>query len=225
MNSRNRHGPAFLRGVGLTALALALVLAAVPPAEAGAPHLREGVTFGVGVGVSKGRIDVYQGGEGQTVQSGWEKGVTPQFRVGYAVVKNHLLLTLGNQQWLYEQGVLADDKLRINAQNWSLVATWCPFNPHSATGGIYVNAGIGYANTRLTILEPIEEDEHGNTFEEIFKSDEFGTAYQVGLGYEFRLTKLFAAGLSASYIYQDTGGEIFDHTEVVPLNLTLNWYW
>ena len=220
MQSGNRHGPVIRRGAGLIVLGLAFGFFVAPDAEAGPPHLREGVLFGVAVGFSPGRIAVFPGDETQSVESKWRMGVTPQVRLGYAVVKNHLLVTVANQQWLYEQGILAEDKLRINAQNWTLAVTWCPGKPQNATGGIYILAGIGYTNTRLTLLEPVVDDPHGNKFEEVFKSDEKGTAYQVGVGYEFRLTRTFAAGLSAGYIRQDTGGEIFDYTEVFPLNLT-----
>jgi opacity protein-like surface antigen len=225
MHSRDRHRPALHCSAGIIALVLVLGLVAVPDVWAGKPHLREGVIFGVTFGASRGQATLFPGEETTTVGSDWETGVTPQVRLGYAVVKNHLLVTVANQQWLYEQGVLADDKLRINTQNWTLALVWCPFNPNKASGGIHVQAGIGYANSRLTLVEPIEEDEHGNTFEEVFKKDEFGTAYTVGVGYEFRLVKSLAAGLAASYIYQPIDGTIFEDSSFVPINLTLNWYW
>ena len=201
-----------------------LILAVSQEAAALSPHEREGVMLGAAVGFSPGQISLFPGEEGSAVETDWEMGVTPEMRIGYAVIKNRLLLTISNQQWLYEQGILAEDKLRINAQNWTLALTYFPGNPQTAAGGLYLLAGIGYANARLTLLEPIEEDPYGNKFEEVFVSDETGTAYQIGAGFEFRLTSSFAAGVSVSYIYQDIGGEIFDTTQVVPVNLTLNWY-
>jgi opacity protein-like surface antigen len=199
-------------------------LVAVQEAWALKPHKREGVIFGVAVGTSQGQVNLFPGSD-YSVSSDWEQGVSPEIRLGYAVIKNRLLVTVANQQWLYEQGVLAEDKLRINTQNWSLDLTFCPGNPNSGWGGIYVKAGIGYANSRLTILEPIEEDEHGNTFEEVYKTDEYGTAYTVGIGYELRLAKSLAAGLAVSYIHQPIEGDIFDDSTFIPTNLTLNWYW
>jgi hypothetical protein len=225
MHSRNRHGPAVRRVAGLFALVLALGLVVVQDAGAGNPHLREGVIFGIGMGYSPGRVYLFPGDPDMAVESEWEFGPTPQIRLGYAVVKNRLLVTVANQQWLYEQGIFAEDKLRVNAQNWTLALTWCPGNPQGASGGMYLLGGIGIANARMTLLEPLEDDPYGNLFEEIAKQDESGTAYQIGIGYEFRLTKTIAAGLSVSYIYQTIGGEIFDYTEVIPVNLTLNWYW
>lgn len=213
------------RFVVFVALALAMVLSTSQDAWALKPHLREGFSLGVGVGVGPGKVSMFPGGEGGAVSSDWEKGVTPELRLGYAVIKNRLLVSVGNRQWLYEQGILADDKLRINAQSWLLALNYYPANPQSMAGGIQIFAGVGLANARLTLLEPIENDPYGNKFEEIFKEDEGGTAYQVGVGYEFRLLRTVAAGVTVSYIYQDVGGEIFEDATAIPVNLTLNWYW
>lgn len=224
MHSRNRSGPTILRSVGMLALVLMVGLVAVQGAWAMKPHTREGVIFGVAFGTSEGQVNLFPGTDIE-VSSDWEQGVSPEYRLGYAVIKNRLLLTVANQQWLYEQGVLAEDKLRINTQNWSFDLTFCPGKPTSWWGGLFVKAGIGYANSRLTILEPIEEDDYGNTFEEVFKRDEIGTSYTVGIGYEFRLANSLAAGIGASYIHQPIDGEIFADSTFIPTNLTLNWYW
>lgn len=225
MHFGNRNTPAVRRAACLLALALAAGLVAASGAAAGQPHVRDGVIFGVGIGYGSGRVTLIGGEEVGRVESGWRAGVTPQVRLGYAVVRDRLLVTVANQQWLYEQGVFAADKLRVNAQNWTLALTWCPGNPRGASGGLQIMGGVGLANARLTILEPVENDPHGNKFEEVFKEDERGTAYQLGLGYEFRLGKAVAAGLSASYILQTYDGDLFEETAVYPLNLTLNWYW
>lgn len=224
MKSRNRHGPTVGRSLGVFALVLVLGLVTVQDVWALKPHLREGVIFGVGFGTTQGQVNLFPG-SGEDVSSDWEQGVSPEYRLGYAVIKNRLLVTVSNQQWLYEQGVFAEDKLRINTQNWSLDLTVCPGNPNSGWGGIYVKGGVGYANSRLTILEPIEEDEYGNTFEEIYKTDEYGMSYMLGIGYEFRLAKSLAAGIAVSYIHQPIDGTIFEDSTWIPSNLTLNWYW
>ena len=59
------------------------------------------------------------------------------------MVKNRLLVMVANQQWLYEQGILAEDKLRINAQNWTLVLNWYPGNLN--------NAGVGSTSRRVRV--------------------------------------------------------------------------
>lgn len=209
----------------MAALLISVVL--VPALEAGADpvHKRDGVIFGIGIGVSTGQTTLFPDDEDLTVESGWKKGVVPQMRLGYAVVKNRLLVMVANQQWLYEQGILAEDKMRINAQNWNLVLNWYPGNLNNYWGGLYFQAGAGYANNRLTLLEPIEDDPYGNKFEEIYKVDEQGVAYQFGIGYEFRLGKSVAIGTQVAYIHQDIDGTIFEESDVIPFNLTLNWYW
>lgn len=215
-------GPRF--GV-LLALALAVVLSTGQDARALAPHLREGFTLGAGFGVSPGRVSVFPGQEGDAVSSDWEWGVTPEIRLGYAVVKNRLAVSVANQQWLYEQGLFAENKLRINAQSWILALNYYPGNPRSMAGGLQLFAGVGLANARLTLLEPLEDDPHGNRFKAVFKEDEGGTTYQVGIGYEFRVLPTVAVGVAVSYIYQDVGGAIFDDASAIPMNLTLNWYY
>lgn len=213
------------QGAVILAMALVMVLLPIQSAQALSPNERGGMIFGIGVGFSPGKVTFAPDSEGDAVTTDWKTGVTPQLRVGYAFLKDRLSVTVTNQQWLYEQGVLAEDKLRINTQNWSLAFTYYPANPQSAAGGIYILASAGISNSRLTLLEPIEDDPHGNMFEEIFKEDNTGASYQIGAGYEFRLTRLFAAGVSVSYIHQPVDGTIFEDTSVIPINLTLNWYW
>ena len=136
MHSRNRHGPAVRHRAIMAALLISVVL--VPALEAGADpvHKRDGVIFGIGIGVSTGQTTLFPDDEDLTVESGWKKGVVPQMRLGYAVVKNRLLVMVANQQWLYEQGILAEDKMRINAQNWNLVLNWYPGNLNNYRGAL-----------------------------------------------------------------------------------------
>jgi len=208
-------------------LGLALMLGMLGSQDARAlkPHERDGVLFGVAFGFSPGKVSMFPGEEGGAVSSDWEIGVTPQLRLGYTFFKNRLGISLVGQQWLYEQGVLAEDKLRINVQNLALAFNYYPGNPQSMAAGIHFEGGVGLANARITILEPVEDDPHGNKFEEIFKEDEGGTSYHIGLGYEFRIMPSVAAGLMVSYVYQTIGEEIFDEASSVPVNVTLNWYW
>jgi|GEM_PF-1985069 len=212
-------------GAVILAMVLVMVLLPIHQAKALAPNERGGMIFGIGLGYSPGKVTFTQGTEGDAVATDWKTGATPQIRIGYAVIRDRLSLTLTNQQWMYEQGILADDKLRVNTQNWSLVFTYFPGNPQTFAGGIYILAGGGISNSRLTLLEPSPDDPYGNMFEEVFKQDERGTSYQIGAGYEFRLTRLFAAGVSVSYIHHPVDGAIFQDTTAIPVNLTLNWYW
>ena len=104
MHSRNRSGPVLQRSATMIALALMLGLGAENNAWALKPHTREGVIFGVAFGTNQGQVNLFPGSE-QEVSSDWEHGVSPEVRLGYAVIKNRLLVTVANQQWLYEPGV------------------------------------------------------------------------------------------------------------------------
>jgi len=211
----------------LVVLSLALVLGMLGSQDAQAlkPHERDGVLFGVAFGFSPGQVSLFSGEEGDAVSSDWEMGVTPQLRLGYTLFKNRLAISVVSQQWLYEQGVLAEDKLRINVQNLALALNYYPGNPNSMAGGLHFEGGVGLANARITVLEPVEDDPHGNKFEEVLKEDEGGTSFHIGLGYEFRIMRSVAAGLMVSYVYQTIGQDIFDEASSVPVNFTLNWYW
>ena len=211
MQSGNRHGPVIRRGAGILALLLAMGLALVPDAGADPIHRRDGVIFGIGIGVSSGKATLFPGDEELRVESGWKKGVVPQMRLGYAVVKNRLLVMVANQQWLYEQGILAEDKMRINAQNWNLVLNWYPGNLNNHWGGLYFQAGAGYANNRLTLLEPIEDDPHGNKFEEVFKVDEQGVIGDV----TFKGTGCAISKASASLMTEAVKGKTLDEAEAI----------
>jgi len=214
--------PPLLAAVSLLTVCL---LGSAASALALSPHVRDSWVVGVAVGTGQGKVALFAGEEANRVESGWQRGVVPQYRIGYALVDDRLVVSVENKQWLYEQGLLAEDKLRVNVQNWALGFTFYPANPTRLAGGLYVQAGVGLANARLTLLEPLVDDPYGNKFEEIFMEDEGGTAYTVSLGYEFRVVHGLAAGLSLSYVYQDIGGDIFDDASSLPAALTLNYYW
>ena len=206
-------------------LALVFVLSPISAHEAQAlsPHIRDGWMVGVAYGYGKGKVTA--GSLGDDLETDWQRGVVPQMRIGYTLIDNRLTVSIENKQWLYEQGVLDVDKGRVNIQNWTLALTYYPGNPYRAAGGIYLQAGAGLANARLTLLEPIEDHPYGDQFEEVFKQDEGGTAVFFSAGYEFRIVPRVAAGVAVSVVYQSIGGEIFDDAVSVPANLTLNWYW
>jgi hypothetical protein len=208
-------------------LAIVFVLSpiSVHEAQALSPHIRDGWMVGVAYGYGKGNLALFPEAEGGRLETDWQRGVVPQMRVGYTLIDNRLTVSIENKQWLYEQGVLDVDKGRVNIQNWTLALTYYPGNPYRAAGGIYLQAGAGLANARLTLLEPIEDHPYGDQFEEIFKQDEGGTAVFFSAGYEFRIVPRVAAGVAVSVVYQSIEGEIFDDAVSVPATLTLNWYW
>ena len=213
------------RKVAVVCVLAGVLLTAALPAAALPPHERDGVMVGLSLGYGPGRLELFPVAGEPTVRSGKESGSTPQIRLGYAVLRDHLLVVLENRQWIVEQGLLAEDKLRINTQCWTLGLSWYPGDPATAAGGFYVQAGGGLANARLTLLEPAEDNPWGEMFHEVGKQDEQGAAFYAALGYEFRILTHAAVGLSAGYTYLSVGEDIFDTAQNWPLCLTLNWYW
>ena len=61
--------------------------------------------------------------------------------------------------------------------------------------------------------------EHGD------RTDETGLALNAQLGYEFRITRSFAAGLGVGINYLSIGEEIYDSAYYFPVTLTGLWYW
>jgi len=219
MNSRLHDG------LRLLVLGLALGTLLASEAQALSPHIRDGWLFGVSYGYGRGKASLFPGDIENQTESGWQRGAVPQYRIGHIIIKNRLMLSFENRQWLYETGFLVDDKGRVNIQNWTFALSYYPGKPTSMAGGIYLQAGAGWANARLTFLEPLEDDPWGNKFEEIEVWDEAGTGFFIGGGYEFRITPGVGAGLAVSYVYQSIGGEIFDKAWSFPATITLNWYW
>jgi len=212
----------------LIVFALLLVTLLAQDAVALSPHIRDGWMLGISYGYGRGKFSVFQGGEGDVANrlvTDWERGAVPQMRIGHVLVKNRLMLTFENRQWLQEQGIFVEDKIRVNIQTWTLALTYYPANPYSAAGGFYLQAGAGPANARVAVLEPAEPNPWGEQFEEIFVKNEGGTGYFAGLGYEFRIVSRVAAGAAVSFVSQSIGGDIFDDAVSWPATLTLNWYW
>ena len=223
--------------VGMIGLAtISLMITIAPPSQALHPHERNGIMVGVSLG--RGESDIELGPlfadalpPGATPpRTGWTEGYSPGFKVGYGI-GNHFMISFENRQWLDEGAVTSDslqhvDKLRVNTQHYSFMLTVYPASPKSPAGGIYIQAGMGWSNSRFTILEPlIPANEWGENFEELEKVDEAGTAYSVGVGFEFRIVKRVAAGVATSFNYLDTGGQLFAKSEFIPMTWTLNWYW
>jgi opacity protein-like surface antigen len=212
----------------LIPLAFLLALATVPPASAGQPHARPGWMVGIGLGIGDGE---FTDSEGTTVTA--DDGLTPQIRVG-RMLGRHWQIGVEYQGWLTEVGATLEDttetgvaglKLRRSLQNWLLAATWYPGDESSPWGGFYLKAGAGYAlgGTAAVLLEEdpdtgeIEQD-HGERF------DESGLGLVFGLGYEFRLTSTFAAGLAVTANSQDIGEYFIDEASFGSAALVANWY-
>ncbi len=199
---------------------LGLICLIVGSATAAKPHVREGWLVGVSFGYSEGNI-----AWGNENQGGYRGGATPQIRFG-RMISSSFALGLDYNGWMLEKGVVPV-KLRSSLQSVSLTGTWYPGQGGSALDGFYLRGGAGYAWAGLTFIEIDEEphehvplyQEHGTRF------DESGLALNFMVGYEFRMSRIFAAGLGLGFNYLSIGRDIYDSAYYFPFTLTGIWYW
>jgi hypothetical protein len=201
-------------------LVIGLALLAWPVREASAlePHVRDGWVAGIGFGFGKTKIT---GGEAlNRVESGWEEGTTPRLRLGHMLGKR-AMLGYEQFQWFDEQG-FGPAAVRVSTQTFGAALTVFPGNPRSETGGIYLRAGVGFANARIAVspeaLGGVDSTHHEEHL------DEGGTSYMLGGGYEFRIAKPVAIGADITANYQAIQKEFFDKTWFIPVTVGLNWY-
>jgi opacity protein-like surface antigen len=190
---------------------------AAGPSLAG-PYTRAGWVVGVAYGPGQAKIH-----GADSLATGWLLGPAQSIRIGRMFGP---LVKLGyeHQAWLREQG-FQSLKIRAGTQLEALAATAYLGQPGSAWSGLYVTAGGGYAHCRLTLLEPLAPGESpiGETYEVVSLKDEFGWGGFAGMGYEFQISRTFAAGVMLSYNHLDIGDEIYDTADFVPLVANLNW--
>lgn len=205
-------------------LVVTLLLAAIGLASSAASSTAQGSerdhwTVGVAYGPAKAKIT----GGNDSLNTGWLEGPAQSIRIGRNVGA-HFTVGFEHQAWVREQG-FHDLKIRAGTQLEALGLTAHLGPPGTGLGGLFVTAGAGWAHCRLTLLEPLAPGESaiGDTYEAIFKQDEFGWGGFGGLGYEFRITRAFSAGVVTSYNYLDIGDDIFDTATFVPLLANLNW--
>ncbi len=184
------------------------------------PHVREGWLVGVSYGYSEGNIDWGVADEGA-----YKGGAVPQIRFG-RMFSRKLALGLEYHGWMLEKGFVPY-KFRSSLQTVTLAVTWYPGNSGSALEGFFIRAGAGYGWAGFTIVEIDEippdhvplEQEHGT------RKDEAGIGYNFQLGYEFRLSRAFAAGLGLGFDYLSINDVIYESAYYFPITLTATWYW
>jgi hypothetical protein len=208
-----------MRPVVTILLAAVGFLATAAPSPAQGRHSPALWTVGVAYGPAKAKLT----GVSDSLTTDWLEGPAQAVRIARnfgSIVR----LGYEHSAWLREQGAYAL-KIRAGAQLEALSVTAHLGRPGSATGGLYVTAGGGWAHCRLTFLEPLPPGKSaiGDTYEIVYKKDEFGWGGFGGLGYEFRISRSFFAGAMISYDYLDIGDAIFDTATFVPLVANLNW--
>lgn len=176
-------------------------------------HVRDGWMLGLSYGNARGTLTLADGAEGET-----EDGVSPQIRLG-RMVSRHFALGLSYSGWMYETGAVPI-KYRFSMQNFGAAATWFPGNPERGSGGLYVRFGVGLAWAAFTETELHEDEEqgHGDRYKEN------GVGVEFNLGYEFRISRDFAAGLGLGFQHLAIGGDLYDEATFFPATLNLGWY-
>lgn len=209
-----------MRQVFALLLAIVLIGIVAGPAHALKPVTREGWTVGVAYGPGRAEI-----AGADSLDIGSLKGVAQSIRVG-RMFGEHFRVGYEHQAWVREQG-LYDLKIRAGTQLEALGVTAFLAKPASAWGGLFVTVGAGRAHCRLTLLEPLLPGESaiGDTYEVVFKQDEFGWGGFGGVGYDMQITRHCAVGLMASYNYLDIGGSLFDTVHFTPVVANLNFSW
>lgn len=205
----------------LLALVSLMVCLQAGPASALKPHVREGWLVGVSYGYSEGNIDW-----GSVDQGAYKGGAVPQIRFG-RMLSRKLALGVEYHGWMLEKGTVEKGKLRSSLQSVTLAVTWYPGNSGSALEGFFMRGGAGYGWAGLTEVEIDEippehvplEQEHGT------RKDESGLGFNFQLGYEFRLSRAFAAGLGLGFDYLSINDEIYKSAYYFPVTLTATWYW
>ena len=122
------------------------------------------------------------------------------------------------EAWLIETGTL-EQKYRRSLQNITLATTFYPGNPQNYWGGLFLRFGFGLGVGGTAKIE-IEEQKQIDKL----RFDEIGTGVIVGLGYEFRITPSFAAGVSVSSNYLKIKKDFVHEAWFAPLCLDLAWY-
>jgi len=196
---------------GLVA-ALAVGFASPHSCYAGRPHARDGWQLGFSYGYSPGRVTLANGAEGE--QDG---GATPQIRLGHRIGRK-FALGLEYSGWLVEGGD-AELKLRSSLQQLTVAGTWYPGDPTQASGGFYMRGGIGLGWASLSAYDPEVSLQTGN------RIDESGLAIMATVGYELRISRAVAAGVSLGYNYLSINKDLYESGWFTPVAINLAWYW
>jgi hypothetical protein len=213
------------------AFAVAAAVSVADPARALKPQVRNSWLVGVSYGYSEGHITW---GDGSSPDRRLERGATPQIRVG-KMLSPKFALGLDYHGWMLEAAGREQpeesayvEAVRSSLQSVTLTGTWYPGGGGgTALDGFYVRGGAGFAWAGLTFIDidkippdkvPLYQ-EHGE------RTDETGLGLNLQVGYEFRISHNFAAGLGLGFHYLSLGKDIYDSAYYLPGTLTGIWYW
>jgi len=188
------------------ALVFLVFITAAGEAAAKYPHDRHGFCIGFGVGL--GSVSVHA--------PGWQEngaGLVGDFRLGWAL-RPELVLGL-------EVAGVTGDPARC-----SVLAAAATYHPGNF--GLYLRAGAGLGFASEQVLIVLDKPGRGNA-PQISQSvdslnDRNGAGFLGAVGYEWRLTRRFALGPQANFVYVYPGANRVD-TFSVSYTTEFNWYW
>lgn len=207
------------RSLPAVLVVLAVLVTAAGDAAALKPHERDGWVGNLAYGNAWGKATFGSAVPGDADAGETEDGVSPAIRLGH-MVGGKVALGVSYVGWLYETG-LDPTKYRFSLQNLMATASWFPGNPDRAIGGLFVRGSVGLAWSAITEVEIVEDEEQGHG--DRHKNN--GVGLELCLGYEFRVARHVAVGLSASVIHQEFGDDIYDNATFFPIALDLGFYW
>ena len=153
---------------------------------------RSGWYAGLGFGPSRAVIEP-QGEESEI----WVTGAAPQYRFGRFLDK-WVALGVESRGWFAEVGTAGDElplqiKGRFGAHIWPLVVTLIPAPAQGSWSGLHLSAGVGPAIANFALAIPDPSDPEGAREIQV-RIDEWGWGLFGTAGYEFPVSRSFAAG-------------------------------
>jgi hypothetical protein len=179
-------------------------------AEAGAyPHDRNG--FMIGFGLGAGSLGIEDG-------DSREGSITGNLRLGYAA-RSDLVIHLETNAWVKRfddefLGFALDGITPVFGDITNTVSNlFAALTYYPPPTGLFLRGGLGFGSVGVEV----------ETLGVKVSDDETGPAFLGALGYEWRLTKMFALAPQVEFTYQslDTLGS----STLIAGGLGLNWYW
>jgi hypothetical protein len=202
------------RILGVASAALALTSSFPSGSLALAPHDRSGFFAGFGLGV--GRAAWTWGFESEDDPA--EVSGTGRLHVGRAL-RDDLTVGLAMSAWVkdydLESGGAGVGEATVSFALAAATVTWFPGNR-----GVFLRGGLGFATARGELAVDLP----GRVSLALDATD-LGVGALAAAGYEWRFTRLFAAGPQVELYYLGVAGDVADGVVVVDGAVAFHWYW
>ena len=185
-----------MRLITTSLLALSLVAASSAAAQTH-PQTRDGFTISFGVGAGSAGVTC------DGCDTDRETAPTVYLRLGSAVRPN---LILGGEANGWSKTIKdSGDEAKVTVATVNFIAQWYP----QPTGGFFVDGGIGVGSMNVEAKVPGVATISDKTT---------GLGYQVGTGYDIRLTKNFSLTPYATY-FATAGGKVESTKDKIDANV------